>query len=87
MLKIAIQMDPIEAVDVNADTTFDMALEAFGRGHEIFVYAAQSLQLNVGEVHARAQRVEKIARKQGEHVTLSAPMLLDLRNVDVVLIR
>ncbi|MCK5744949.1 MAG: glutathione synthase, partial [Oricola sp.] len=37
MLKIAIQMDPIEAVNVNADTSFDMALEAHGRGHEIWI--------------------------------------------------
>lgn len=87
MLKIAIQMDPIEGVDVNADTTFDMALEAFGRGHEIFVYDPKSLQLNVGDVSARAQRVESLARKQGAHVTLGAPALIDLRDVDVVLIR
>ena len=36
MLTIAFQMDPITAVNVNADSTFDIALEAFGRGHEIW---------------------------------------------------
>ena len=41
-LKIAIQMDPITDVQVNADTTFDMALEAFGRGHEIYVFGQAS---------------------------------------------
>ncbi len=87
MLKIAIQMDPIEHVDVNADTSFDMALEAFGRGHEIFVYGPDTLQLQNGAVHARAQRVDAIKRKQGEHVNLSSPALVDLREVDVVFIR
>ena len=87
MLKIAIQMDPIEVVDVNADTTFDMALEAYGRGHEVWVYAASSLQLDTGKVCARASKIDAIQRKQGEHVTLSEKQLLDLRNVDVVLIR
>ncbi len=87
MLKIAIQMDPIEHVDVNADTTFDMALEAFGRGHQISVYGPDSLYLYDGAVRARTQRINAIQRVQGEHVNLSEPALEDLREVDVVLIR
>lgn len=87
MLKIAIQMDPIEAVNVNADTSFDMALEAFGRGHSIWIYQPQSLQLLDGKVSARARAVEFLERKQGEHVRLAAPAPIDLHEVDVVLIR
>lgn len=87
MLKIAIQMDPIEDVDVNADTTFDMALEAFGRGHQVSVYGPDSLHLYDGAVRARTQRITAIQRIQGEHVTLSQPALEDLRGVDVILIR
>jgi len=44
-MKIAIQMDPIGAVNVNADTTFDLALEAHGRGHEIWVYGPDALAM------------------------------------------
>ena len=87
MLKVAIQMDPIGSVDVNADTTFDMALEAHGRGHEIWIYQPQTLQLNEGVVSARAQRVEDIKRVQGEHATLADPTLISLHEVDVVLVR
>lgn len=87
MLKIAIQMDPIETVDVNADTTFDMALEAYGRGHEIWVYRPGALQLNGADVLARARRVETLQRTQGEHVTLAAPEIVDLRTMDAVLVR
>ncbi|WP_375201680.1 glutathione synthase [Hyphococcus sp.] len=87
MLKIAIQMDPIEAVDVNADTSFDLALEAFGRGHEIWVYQPQMLQLDSGVVRARARKVESLKREQGAHVTLAAPKVIDLHEVDVVLVR
>ena len=87
MLKVAIQMDPIGSVDVNADTTFDMALEAHGRGHEIWVYQPQTLQLNEGVVSARAQRVEDIKRVQGDHVKLADPTLINLHDVDVVLVR
>ena len=87
MLKIAIQMDPIETVDVNADTTFDMALEAFGRGHEIWVYHPGALQLNGADILARARRADKLQREQGAHVALAAPETVDLRTMDAVLIR
>ena len=87
MLKIAIQMDPIESVDVNADTTFDIALEAHKRGHELWVYHPDALQLNGGDVLARAQRANALKREQGDHVELSEPALIDLRSVDVVFIR
>jgi len=86
-LKIAIQMDPIEHVDVNADTTFDMALEASARGHDLWVYSPAALQLNGASIKARARRLEAIKRQQGEHAVLSAPDLIDLHDVDVVLIR
>ncbi len=87
MLKIAIQMDPIEAVNVNADTSFDLALEAFGRGHQIWVYQPQMLQLDGGVVKARARKVEQLKREQGAHATLAAPEVIDLHGVDVVLVR
>ncbi len=86
-MKIAIQMDPIEAVSVNADTSFDMALEAFGRGHEIWIYQPQMLQLDGGAVRARARKVEDLKRVQGEHVKLAAPAVIDLHEVDALLVR
>ncbi|GJL94432.1 MAG: glutathione synthetase [Hyphococcus sp.] len=87
MLKIAIQMDPIEDVDVHADTSFDMALEAYSRGHEVWVYAAGSLQLYQGNVFARAQHATDLQREQGKHVKLSSKEQVDLRSFDVILIR
>ncbi|MBB5517697.1 glutathione synthase [Amphiplicatus metriothermophilus] len=86
-LKIAIQMDPIEGVNVDADTTFDLALEAHGRGHELWIYQPQALALRDGRVWTRARKVETLKRAQGEHVRLAAPETLDLHGVDVALIR
>jgi len=86
-LKIAIQMDPIEAVDVDADTSFDMALEAHIRGHEIWVYQPEHLSLLEGRVSARAQKATALKREQGQHVVLDPAEVLDLHSVDVVLIR
>ncbi|MEZ5893923.1 MAG: glutathione synthase [Parvularculaceae bacterium] len=86
-MKIAIQMDPIEAVNVNADTSFDLALEAHGRGNEIWVYQPQHLQLDGGAVRARARKADNLKREQGSHVKLSAPEIIDLSGFDVVLVR
>ncbi len=86
-LRIAVQMDPIEDVQVDADTSFDMALEAFGRGHEIWVYQPEDLVFLEGRVSAHAKKIASLARKQGEHVILEPRTFLDLHTVDVVLIR
>ncbi len=86
-MKIAIQMDPIGAVNVNADTTFDLALEAHGRGHEIWVYGPEALAMRDGRISARAEKVTALKREQGAHVALDAPSILDLHVIDVVLVR
>lgn len=87
MLKIAFQMDPITGVNVDGDSTFDMALECFKRGHHIWVYELRHLTFEDGRVRALAQRVEHLQRVQGEHVRLAGPAVLDLHGVDVVFLR
>ncbi len=86
-MKIAIQMDPIGAVNVNADTSFDLALEAHGRGQEIWIYQPQFLAMRDGRVSARANKVVSLKREQGAHASLAPDEILDLHKVDVVLIR
>ncbi len=86
-MKIAIQMDPIEGVNVNTDTSFDLALEAHGRGHEIWVYHPASLAMRDGKVAARARKATALKREQGAHAVMAGEEILDLHGVDVVLIR
>jgi glutathione synthase len=86
-MKIAIQMDPIEGVNVQADTSFDLALEAHGRGHEIWIYQPQQLSLRDGRVSAAARKVTSLKREQGSHAVLAAPARLDLHEMSVVLVR
>ena len=88
-LKIAFQMDPIDAVDIDADTSFDMALEAFSRQHDVWVYQPEALQLHSSDdrVLARAQKINRLERKAGDHVSLGDPQILNLREIDVVLVR
>ena len=54
-LAVAIQMDPIGAIDIDADSTFALALEAQRRGHALFHYLPQDLALRDGRVTARAR--------------------------------
>lgn len=86
-MKIAIQMDPIGAVNVNADTSFDLALEAHGRGHEIWIYGPQSLAMRDGRISARAGKVITLKREQGSHASLAPDAILDLHSVNIVLVR
>ncbi len=56
-LKVAVQMDPIHAIDINADSSFALMMEAQGRGHELFYYLPQELAWSQGQVKARVRSV------------------------------
>lgn len=86
-LKVAIQMDPIEVVNVESDTTFLMALTGQERGHRLWVYDFRTLALEEGRLYCRARSVT-VQRVQSDHVTFGDWERLDLgRDVDVVLMR
>ena len=57
-LKVAIQMDPIELVDIDADSTFRLAEEAQIRGHELFYYTPNKLILENGIVFAKGFKLK-----------------------------
>lgn len=85
-LAVAIQMDPIESINIDADSTFVLALEAQRRGHSLYHYLPQRLALRDGRVSAWAQPLE-VRRERGNHFTLGEGRQLDLASVDVVLMR
>ncbi len=85
-LRVAFQMDPIEHVDINADSTFRIALEAGRRGHELYVYTPDKLIFREGRVMARARPVT-LQAKAGAHVSFGAEETLDLAACDVVWLR
>ena len=85
-LSVAIQMDPIEGVNIDADTTFRMAEAAQARGHRLWVHTPEDLAWNRGRVTARARPLE-VRRRRGDHAVLGDPETLDLAEVDVVLLR
>jgi glutathione synthase len=85
-LEVAIQMDPIEPVDINADSTFALALEARKRGHTLYHYLPKHLSFRDSKVTARAAPLD-VRRVKGDHFTLGARDSLNLADVDVVLMR
>ena len=85
-LAVGIQMDPIEGVNIDADSTFALALEAQARGHGLFHYLPQNLVLREGRIRAKA-RALSVKREKGAHFKLGSPQLLDLASLDVILMR
>jgi glutathione synthase len=85
-MKIAFQMDPIQSVNINADSSFRLAEEAQARGHELFFYSPDKLAYDEGRVVALGQWFT-VQRVQGDHVALGPEVLVDLAEVDVVWLR
>lgn len=85
-LAVAIQMDPIESIDIDADSTFVLALEAQRRGHGLYYYLPQNLSLKHGRATARAWPLT-VRREKGRHYELGEMETLDLATMDVVLMR
>jgi glutathione synthase len=85
-MKIAFQMDPIESVDINADSSFRLAEEAQARGHTLFFYSPDKLAYEEGRITARGHDMT-VRRVQGDHVDLGAERQVDLSEFDVVWLR
>jgi glutathione synthase len=85
-LAVAIQMDPIDTINIDADSTFALALEAQARGHTLFHYLPQALTLRDGRLYARARPLQ-VVRQHGNHHRFGAFEELDLAGLDIVLMR
>jgi glutathione synthase len=89
-LRVAVQMDPMETIAINGDSTFALMLEAQRRGHSLFHYEVRHLSLNEGgrtdRLTARAHPVT-VQRVAGDHYRFGEALTLDLGGTDVVLMR
>ena len=85
-LQVAIQMDPVEGINIDTDTTFFMMMEAQLRGHGLWVYQPDRLSQEDGRVLARGRALNLRAVK-GDHHTLGGYEVRDLSEFDVVLMR
>lgn len=85
-LKVAIQMDPIDGIDINADSTFRIAEEAALRGHELFYYTPDQIAFDEGRLLATGWPLT-VRREIGNHFSLGERQVIDLADWDVVWLR
>jgi glutathione synthase len=85
-LSVAIQMDPIDKIDIGGDSTFALALEAQNRGHGLLYYGPRDLSFRNGKVTAFVRPLNVRAVK-GDHFALGQAFVYDLSAADVVLMR
>jgi len=86
-LNVALQMDPIESVDIEGDSTFALGLEAEKRGYKLYHYDVNDLSFQDGRVTAYARGLT-LRRAPGNHFSLGASAKIDLgADIDVVLMR
>ena len=85
-LKVAVQMDPIEGINIEGDTTFLMMETGQARGHSLFVYLTSTLSMENGRVFARGRDVT-VQRVKGDHATLGELRKVELAEFDAVLMR
>jgi glutathione synthase len=85
-LKVAVQMDPIERINIRGDSTFALLLEAQRRGHAIAYYTPDRLALTGGHLFASVREL-KVRDQAADHFTLGEPRRAELDEFDVVLLR
>ena len=85
-LAVAVQMDPIESIDIGADSTFALMLEAQRRGHRLHYYLPQDLSWRQEAITAFVHPIE-LRDVMGDHFTRSPGETRDLSEMDVVLMR
>jgi glutathione synthase len=85
-LKVAVQMDPIEGINIEGDTTFLMMEAAQARGHSLFVYTTDTLAMEESRVYGRGRDIS-VQRMKGDHARLGDWRRTELSEFDVILLR
>jgi glutathione synthase len=84
--KVAVQMDPVDAIDITGDTSFALALEAQHRGCLLWYYHPNDLYIESGRINAICQTMS-LRDSKGDHVTLGPREVCALSDMDVILMR
>ncbi len=85
-LNVAVQMDPIERINIRGNSTFALLLEAQERRHEIAYYTPDRMALVDGKVFATVRPLA-VHDREGGHFTLGEPRRTALSDFDVILMR
>ncbi|WP_379921387.1 glutathione synthase [Erythrobacter sp. R86502] len=87
-LRVAVQMDPIDQINIAGDSSFALMLSAQARGYELYEYPVESLTLDEEDrlfAHAWPVTVKRVV---GDHFARGETVRLDLgADIDVILMR
>ena len=87
-LRAAVQMDPMDEINIGGDSSFALMLKAQTRGYALYHYDVRGLTWEAGRLTTKAHRVLDVKREAGDHYRFGDEVTLDLgRDVDVVLMR
>jgi glutathione synthase len=87
-LRAAVQMDPMDNINIGGDSSFHLMLKALERGYTLYHYDVRGLTWEAGRLTTRAHRILDVKREAGDHYRFGDPVTIDLgRDVDVVLMR
>ena len=85
-LTVAIQMDPLDSIDISGDSTFALAIEAQARGHKLFHYLPKDIAYRDGIISAQIQPLS-VKADAADYYKLGSAQYYDLSRMDVVLMR
>src|SRR5213078_450615 len=85
-LKVAVQMDPIERINIRGDSTFALLLEAQKRKHTLAYYTPDKMALRDSKVFATVRPLT-VRDKENDHFAFGEPERVELSSFDVVLMR
>lgn len=87
-LRIAVQMDPLESINIAGDSSFALMLAAKARGHTLWHYDVTTLSWEDNSVCAWARPIAQVQRVEGDHFTAGDLQKIDLAtDIDVILMR
>ena len=86
-LKIALQMDPLEKLDLKGDTTFILGFEAIKRGFELYFYSPSDLVYKNNNIYAKVKFLDLAFENGRETFNYGKTKVLKLSSLDVILMR
>jgi len=83
-VRVAVQMDPLESINISGDSTFAIMLKAQELGHKLYYYLAEDLTWQDGRLFAGAHEVS-VQAVAGDHFRRGDFAILDLgKDIDRV---
>ena len=87
IIKVAVQMDKLNKINKDTDSTLALIKEAIKRKFSVFIYNVDNLYLENNKLKAIANKVLSINVQKEKFLTLDVAHVINLKSFDFVLIR